>query len=513
MSDTALNAPPAETSKAVSDTVTGKSRDEGSHAVSDTGPPFATAVPSIASRCRTQQSPLATAVPSIVSDTALNAPPAETSKAVSDTVTGKSRDEGSHAVSDTGPPFATAVPAIESRCRTQQSPLATAVPSIVSDTASNAPPAETSKAVSDTVTGKSRDEGSHAVSDTGSSFATAVPAIESRCRTQQSPLATAVPSIVSDTASNASPAGASKAVSDTVTGKSRDEGSHAVSDTVGLLPPAVGEEPGCTLEGGARETAEPVTLRPHPTLEPDESEARLLEATVGPGRYRVLTRWPLTIALGPRASAPALVTALAVFLSALRHGFVTAVVAGAIAGVALAFAVAAHEAGHLISGRHVRGLVPRILLLRMGGGASIVEGRFRDPRGAALFAAAGPAVSLALTSAYIAAVALAPWQAVRVGFFVPAVASAVMLGINLLPVAPTDGYALFRAALWAETGSRPEAERRAIEWSRVVLASGIVVSLLLAAHNHFAAFVALASVVTLTIQHHAVVRRSTSPAS
>jgi Zn-dependent protease len=250
-----------------------------------------------------------------------------------------------------------------------------------------------------------------------------------------------------------------------------------------------------------------VTLIPRRTFELDASEVRLLEATVGPGRYRVLTRWPLTIALGPRASAPALFTAVAVFLAALRHGLVTATAAAAIAGVSLAFAVAAHEAGHLILGRHVRGLVPRILLLRMGGGAAIVEGRFSDPRGAALFAAAGPAVSLALTAVYVAAAALAPWNAVRVGFFVPAIASAVMLGVNLLPVAPTDGYALFRAALWAETGSRPEAELRAIAWSRVILATGIAISLELAATNHFAAFVALASVAMLTIQHHAVVRR------
>ena len=48
----------------------------------------------------------------------------------------------------------------------------------------------------------------------------------------------------------------------------------------------------------------------------------------------------------------------------------------------------------------------------------------------------------------------------------PAALNTLVLLVNLLPVAPSDGYALFRSALWAETGSRAEAERRAIAWSR-----------------------------------------------
>ena len=125
-------------------------------------------------------------------------------------------------------------------------------------------------------------------------------------------------------------------------------------------------------------------------LRPDASEARLLEATVGPGRYRVVTRWPLTIALGPGAYAPALVCAVIGFSVGFGRGLGPAFLAGAIAGIAIAVAVVAHEAGHLIFARHVRGLVPRILLLRGSGGASIVEGKFQSPRGAAVFAAGGP---------------------------------------------------------------------------------------------------------------------------
>jgi Zn-dependent protease len=243
-------------------------------------------------------------------------------------------------------------------------------------------------------------------------------------------------------------------------------------------------------------------------LRPNASEVELLEATVGPGRYRVLTRWPLTIALGPRAYAPALWCGLLGFAVGVdRGGLTSALIAGAIAGVAIAVAVAAHEAGHLLFGRHVRGLVPRILLLRVSGGASIVEGRFESPGGAAAFAAGGPIASAILTVVYFVAAVLAPWPAVSIGLFVPAVASALLLFLNLLPVAPTDGYALFRSLLWAETGSRQEAERRALAWSRVVLVLGLIVSLELVAHHPLAAAAALIAVGTLTVQHHAVARR------
>ena len=241
--------------------------------------------------------------------------------------------------------------------------------------------------------------------------------------------------------------------------------------------------------------------------EPDASEARLLAATVGPGHYRVLTRRPLTVALGPGAHAPALACGALGFAIGLRYGLIGALVAGGITALAMELSVAAHEAGHLLFGRHVRGITPRILLLRRSGGAAIVEGRFSDARGAALFAAGGPLVSAALTVAYAAAASFMPSAAVRTGFLLPAAATAFLLLLNLLPVAPTDGYALFRSALWAEIGSRAEAERRAIAWSRAVLAFGLAVTLELFRWQDAAAFAALAAVTALTVQHHLVFRR------
>lgn len=241
---------------------------------------------------------------------------------------------------------------------------------------------------------------------------------------------------------------------------------------------------------------------------PDPSERKLLEATVGPGQYRVLTRWPLTIAFGPRAYGPALMGALIALGVGARHSVGTGAVAAAIAGAGTAVAVAAHEAGHLLSSRHVRGLIPRILLLRGSGAAAIVEGRFQDPRGAALFAAGGPLASLLFTVVYITAAVVVPWQPAAIGFYVTGLLTALVLALNLLPVAPTDGYALFRSLLWAETGSRDEAERRALAWSRVVLAAGIVIALELAArHDDTSALAVLLVLVALTVQHHAVARR------
>ena len=240
---------------------------------------------------------------------------------------------------------------------------------------------------------------------------------------------------------------------------------------------------------------------------PQPNDARLLEATVGAGHYRVLTTRPVTIALGRGAFAPGLIVALMGLGIEARDGLIAATVTAAVAAATLILALAAHEAGHLLFGRHVRGLVPRILLLRGSGGASIVEGRFQDPRGAALFAAGGPAASLALTVAYVVAAAIVPYHPVAVGLALTALLNLALLVLNLLPIAPTDGYALFRSLLWAEIGSRDEAERRAVAWSRAVLAFGIAGALALTATHHLAAFGALVALTALTAQHHAFFRR------
>ena len=187
----------------------------------------------------------------------------------------------------------------------------------------------------------------------------------------------------------------------------------------------------------------------------------MLAATVGEGRYRVLTRWPLTVAFGPRAWLPGLAGALLAFGLLHGRGLLAGLGAAAIAGVALLLGIAVHEAGHLVASRDVLGVRPRMLLMRSSGGVSIVEGRFEEPNGAARFAAGGPIATVIFTAALGAAALLVPAGPLRVGLLVPAILNGAMLGVNLLPVAPTDGYALLRSAVWEKVGAelRPTGAR------------------------------------------------------
>ena len=126
-------------------------------------------------------------------------------------------------------------------------------------------------------------------------------------------------------------------------------------------------------------------------------EQTLLAATVGAGRYRVLTRRPLTIAFGPHAWLPALGGAVCGFAFSYRHGLGFGLAVATVAGAAQMVSLAVHEAGHLLSSRAALGVSPRMLLMRSSGGVAIVEGRFKEPRGAALFAAGGPLATVLLT--------------------------------------------------------------------------------------------------------------------
>ncbi len=237
-------------------------------------------------------------------------------------------------------------------------------------------------------------------------------------------------------------------------------------------------------------------------------EQTLLAATVGAGRYRVLTRRPLTIAFGPHAWLPALGGAVCGFGFSYRHGLWFGLVAAAVAGLAQMVSLAVHEAGHLLSSRAALGVSPRMLLMRSSGGVAIVEGRFKEPRGAALFAAGGPLATVLLTIVLVLAGVIVSPGPVGIGLLVAAFLNVLVLGVNLLPVAPTDGYALFRSALWAETGSRAEAERRAIAWSRVVIVSGLSVALLVLTVDKLYGVLGVVMLVTLTAQHHMVARRA-----
>ena len=83
----------------------------------------------------------------------------------------------------------------------------------------------------------------------------------------------------------------------------------------------------------------------------------------------------------------------------------------------------------------------------------------------------------------------------------------ILLGVNLLPVAPTDGYLLIRSALWASGDSRNDAERRAIRWSRRWLVFGFFISLLLLWGNPQVGMLSLVLCATFVVQHRAATRR------
>jgi Zn-dependent protease len=239
-----------------------------------------------------------------------------------------------------------------------------------------------------------------------------------------------------------------------------------------------------------------------------EADRALLEATVGVERYRVVARRPLTIAIGPRAYVPGLCSAGIAFVLSYHEGLAASVATALLAGVALLVSLAVHEAGHLLFGMGARGIQARMLVMRSSGGASIVQGRFADARSAAVFAAGGPVASMLLTVALVYAGLLIPIGPVQAALLLTAFLNVLLLLVNLLPVAPLDGFALFRSAVWAEIGNRAEAERRAITWSRIVLFSGLSVTLLVLTTSHRSmGIAALCVLAALTAQHRAAARR------
>jgi Zn-dependent protease len=239
----------------------------------------------------------------------------------------------------------------------------------------------------------------------------------------------------------------------------------------------------------------------------NQKERELLEAVgTKPDLYRVIVRRPWSIAVGPRAYLPGLTAALIAFGIVARHGPLGALFAALLAALAMTFCIAVHEAGHLLFSRYSRGVKARMLVLFSGGGISILEGRHEDPRGAALFAAGGPIASVLASMALIDLGLLAP-ASFRPALLVPGLLTLVMMALNMLPIAPMDGYVLYRSWLWSNLGNRSDAELRALDWSRVIIVLLVSVSLAVAAADRTASLAALLVCVTLVVQHHKVFTR------
>lgn len=240
----------------------------------------------------------------------------------------------------------------------------------------------------------------------------------------------------------------------------------------------------------------------------NDDEKALLEAIgANPKPLKVLTRRPLTIAFGRRAYLPGLAVGAITFGVTYKHGVPAGLVAAAVAGIAFTLGLIAHEGGHLLFSRWARGISSRMLVLSGAGAIAIVEGRYKDARGAALFAAGGPLASIAVAVALVTGGLILPPGLFATALIVPGVLTALLAGINLLPLAPMDGYLLFRSWLWADLGTRAEAERRALGWSRCLIVYGALFSLLALRESQLVGFLATFTCVTFAVQHHAMVKR------
>ncbi len=239
------------------------------------------------------------------------------------------------------------------------------------------------------------------------------------------------------------------------------------------------------------------------------NERELLEAVgMSPSGVRVIARHPWSIALGRRAYLPGLAAAAMVFGIVAGHDPLGAVPASLVAALTMTICLAAHEAGHLVFSRFSRGVKARMLVLFSAGGISILEGRHEEPRGAAWFAAGGPIASLVASVAFIAVGLVIPYGPFTPALIVPALLTLATTGLNLLPVAPMDGYSLFRSWLWSNLGNRAEAERRALDWSRVVIVVLLGCTIAAYAVDRMFALISVIVCVTLVAQHHKAFTRS-----
>ena len=240
---------------------------------------------------------------------------------------------------------------------------------------------------------------------------------------------------------------------------------------------------------------------------PNAWETELLGAIGIKASCRVLTRRPLTVAFARGFWVPTFVLSLLVDERWYRVGQYSAFAAAIVCACALVLGPVVHEGGHLLCARKVTGITPRMLLVRCVGGVAIVEGRYEDARGAALFAAGGLLGTLGYVVTLLTLGLLVPGGPLKMALFLPAVINAALLAVNLIPVAPTDGYLIFRSGLWAGLGSRADADVRAICWSRRVLWYCSSFALVLLVRDPKSGLLALVVLATLVASHRVATGR------
>jgi Zn-dependent protease/CBS domain-containing protein len=139
----------------------------------------------------------------------------------------------------------------------------------------------------------------------------------------------------------------------------------------------------------------------------------------------------------------------------------------AVAATALFFAsLLLHELGHAVVARREDMQIAGITLWLFGGVARF-EGMFPSARAELRIALAGPAVTLVLTGAFLAAAQLPLSDAVDEVITWLWRINLVLLVFNMLPALPLDGGRVLRALLWRSTGDFTRATTTAGALGRV----------------------------------------------
>ena len=128
-------------------------------------------------------------------------------------------------------------------------------------------------------------------------------------------------------------------------------------------------------------------------------------------------------------------------------------IAGSVAALLVFGSVLFHEFAHSFMAL-ARGLKVDNITLFVFGGAAALKSEPRRPSDEFLIAIVGPASSLLLAVIFLIASSLMPWELpARALLSQLALINAVLAIFNLLPGFPLDGGRVFRAIIWAITGS------------------------------------------------------------
>lgn len=128
------------------------------------------------------------------------------------------------------------------------------------------------------------------------------------------------------------------------------------------------------------------------------------------------------------------------------------------AGLGVPLALAGHELGHALAARRLRMQVIGISIRWLGAG-TYIDGAYPGGRSAWRVAACGPLASLLLAALGACGFLAAPTGGLRLGLALFLGINLLIFALNLVPVAPLDGYRLLLGLAWARCGDKERAEQ------------------------------------------------------